>query len=280
MKFAFFGYDFSLPVLERLAAEGHEPLAVFSFECDNVFNFNEALQDFAQDRGLPFSLEKPRIDMMEALAARGCACFLSTGYPYKIPPLPPGAYGVNVHPSFLPKGRGLMPTPYIILDHPEAGGLSLHKLSAAIDGGDILAQEKLEISPQETVETYSARVALRMPEAVSRIMADLPRYWEEAKPQEEAQALYFPPPDEKLRMLDWTLPVERLARIGRAFGRFGCLCRFEESFWAVFHFDAWKEAHDHAPGTVVLRAKNSAVITAADGFVCLKDFQRVGQEKT
>ena len=40
MKFVYFGYDFMLGTVHRLLDDGHELAGIFSFPCDNVFNFN------------------------------------------------------------------------------------------------------------------------------------------------------------------------------------------------------------------------------------------------
>ena len=40
MKFVYFGYDMMLGCARRLIADGHQLAGIFTFPCDNVFNFN------------------------------------------------------------------------------------------------------------------------------------------------------------------------------------------------------------------------------------------------
>ena len=276
MKFVFFGYDFMMDSVERLAADGHELIGIFSFECDNIFNFNTRTQNYAVQNGIPISLEKPTAKDIAFFTANGAGCFLSAGYPYKIPPIDKAkACGINFHPSLLPKGRGIMPTPYIIMQAPEASGITVHKLTEKFDQGDILYQEELPLSLREDVETLSARIALRGPDILSMVLKDLPTFWKEATPQNEKEALHFPPPTEEMRVLDWSKTVSDIDKTGRAFGRYGSLARFDGLTWAVFDYSVWKQKHKLEPGTVALRPGRHVVIAAQDGFVYLKEFQEL-----
>lgn len=280
MKFVYFGYDFMLPSVKRLIADGHELLGLCTFQCDNVFNFNRETINLAQDMSLPIIAIRPGSVHIDKFLKDGAECFLSAGYPFKVPPIPDEkVYGLNFHPSLLPRGRGIMPSPHIIMDHPEASGMSVHKLTPVFDDGDILYQEALPVHERETVETLSARIAMRAPDILSMVMADLPRYWAEAKPQDKNQASYFSMPDDEMRFLEWRFPVRDLDKIGRAFGRYGSLAKFDDALWVVYAHDVWEEAHDHDPGTVVARSGREIVVAARDGFVCLKDFQKAPAHK-
>ncbi len=276
MKFVYFGYDFMIDSVQRLIADGHELVGIFSFECDNVFNFNVKTRALAQKLDIPITLEKPQAEDIVRFLENGAGCFLSGGYMYKIPPIDPEkAYGVNVHPSLLPKGRGIMPTPYIILNAPEAAGFTAHKLTMDMDGGDILRQVPLPLSERETVETYSARIAMAGPDFLSNLFEDLEYCWANAKPQDEESATYFPPPTDHMRLLDWNADVETIDRTARAFGRYGSLAHLENQLYVVYGCDVWEERHDHPPGSIIARLSRELVIAASNGYACLKDFHPV-----
>lgn len=275
MKFVYFGYDFMLDVVHRLMEDGHQPVAFFTFDCDNVFNFNQNTIALAEKLDIPAFTEAAQSAHIEEFTLKGAQVFIAAGYPYKIPPPDETrAYGLNIHPSYLPKGRGIMPVPYIITRHPEAAGFTIHKLSEKFDRGDIVHQEAFKLLPHENVETLSARIALRAPEALAEIIRDLPRFWSEAKAQNPDEALHFPPPDDAMRTLDWTQPVSKINGVARAFGRFGALAHMDSGLWVVYDLDVWPEEHSHRPGAVVYRQNKLALIAALDGYVCLKDFHK------
>ncbi|MFM7609578.1 MAG: formyltransferase family protein [Alphaproteobacteria bacterium] len=48
--------------------------------------------------------------------------------------------GVNIHPSLLPRHRGPIPTFWALQEAPGATGISIHRIAARIDAGEVLAQ--------------------------------------------------------------------------------------------------------------------------------------------
>lgn len=278
MKFVYFGYDFMLGAVHKLMADGHELIGVFSFDCDNFFNFNRETLKLAQELDIPFTTGKPQRIDIQVFIDQGAEVFLAAGYPHKIPPIDETqAYGLNLHPSLLPKGRGIMPTPTIIMHHPEVCGYTIHKLSDKFDDGDILYQKPIEITDNDDVETISARIAISAPEVLSKLFSNLKHYWDHAKPQKKSEASTFSMPDDSMRILDWGKPVKKLTKIGKAFGRFGCLAYLDGKIWAVYNFNCWAEKHNYEPGTIICVLSREIIVAAEDGFVCLKEFQELPQ---
>lgn len=57
----------------------------------------------------------------------------------------PKITSINIHPSYLPNYRGADPINMAIDDKAEWTGVTIHKVDAGVDTGDILFQEKLQI---------------------------------------------------------------------------------------------------------------------------------------
>jgi methionyl-tRNA formyltransferase len=277
MKFVYFGYDFMLPSVQRLIADGHQLVGIFSFEVDNIFNFNTGIQSLAQKYGVPFILSKPEDHHLKEFISQGCEVFFSAGYPYKIPPVDESAaLAVNIHPTYLPHARGLMPIPRIILQNAtNAAGFTAHKMTQKFDGGDILLQKKFPLLPQETVETYTAKIAMRAPDMVSELFAEIKTLWRNARAQNEKAASHYKPPTDQDRLLDWDKKAEELDRIARAFGRFGSIAQTEHGTFVAYDITCWKEPHAYKTGAIVATSSRDITLACRDGFVCLKEFYPV-----
>lgn len=65
---------------------------------------------------------------------------------------------LGIHPTLLPVGRGRAPIPWAIIKGLEQTGVSLFKLDAGVDTGEILAQEILPLADDETATTLYKRV--------------------------------------------------------------------------------------------------------------------------
>jgi methionyl-tRNA formyltransferase len=55
--------------------------------------------------------------------------------------------GVNIHPSLLPRHRGPIPAFWALQEGPGATGISIHRIAARIDTGDVLAQRAHALPP-------------------------------------------------------------------------------------------------------------------------------------
>lgn len=279
MKFAFIGYDYSIDVLLRLIQEGHEAIQIFSFPCDGMFYFNDHMKEFASENKIPFTEERITQSDISKLYDRGCEIVMVCGYPYKVPEVDESkAYGINLHPALLPRVRGMMPVPYIIMEEPQAAGVTLHKLTQEFDCGDILMQKPLICDENTDVETLGSKIGLVSPDMVAECFNNIEELWNKAQKQDDSKASHYSPPDDKTRSLDWNKGVDENLIKGRAFGRYGVLALIENNTGqkqklVAFQFSGWKEAHDYPCGELLKLAPREILISVKDGFICLKDFQ-------
>ena len=65
---------------------------------------------------------------------------------------------LNIHPSLLPKYKGLNTHARAIAAKDKFSGCSVHLVTAELDGGPILAQSKVTIDKSDTAETLSSKV--------------------------------------------------------------------------------------------------------------------------
>ncbi len=274
MKFVYCGYDFAIDTVLRLLDRGHHLIGILTFPCDNVFSFNTQALALAQQLDIPIIQDKPDQAIIDDFIDQGAELFLAMGYLYKIPPIDfSKAYGVNVHPSYLPQGRSVMPLPHILMHAPEAAGMTAHQLTQDFDAGDILIQEKIELSSEETVETLSCKMAMRMPDMIEKLISDLPNYWQKAQPQNESEVSNFPAPDDEMRRIDWKQSVDFILKQHRAFGGFGVLFELEGKPWVAYRLMGWQESHSFKPGAVRHMSTREIVIAAKNGFICISQAQ-------
>lgn len=65
---------------------------------------------------------------------------------------------LNIHPSLLPKYKGLHTHARALEAGDVEHGCSVHEVTAELDGGPILGQAKIAISAEDTPETLAARL--------------------------------------------------------------------------------------------------------------------------
>lgn len=85
---------------------------------------------------------------------------------------------INIHPSLLPKygGKGMygIHVQEAVLQANETeAGCTVHYVSADVDGGEIIAQSRIEILPEDTPHTLSQRVQVQEKKLLPRILGEL-----------------------------------------------------------------------------------------------------------
>lgn len=68
---------------------------------------------------------------------------------------------LNIHPSLLPKYRGLNTHARALEAGDDVAGCTVHEVTAELDGGPVLGQVQVPVKPGDTPETLAARVLLQ-----------------------------------------------------------------------------------------------------------------------
>jgi len=274
MKIAYCGYDFFHQCLRRLLADGHDIVKVFTFSCDNRYNFNQYIHEICRQQHLPVTQAVITTTDIEQLQLQGCELLITAGYRYKVPDLSSFTVrGINVHPTLLPVGRGVWPLPWVISTAQTRSGVSIHKLTPEYDAGDVLLQAPFALTADENLESLSCKTQMHATTALAAVMSDFERHWAQAQPQDHKEASLWPMPTRSDRTLQWQKSVAELDRICRAFGKFGAYAYFNDTWWCVYDVRVWQQPHKEAPGQVVHKSNTEMVLAAGDGFVCLRLFE-------
>ena len=80
---------------------------------------------------------------------------------------------VNIHPSLLPKYKGLHTHERALEARDSHGGCTVHLVTAELDGGPVLGQTPVAILPGDTAESLAARVLIAEHQLYSRCLAAL-----------------------------------------------------------------------------------------------------------
>jgi methionyl-tRNA formyltransferase len=124
---------------------------------------------------------------------------------------------VNVHASLLPKYRGAAPIQWAILRNETETGVTIMKMAAGMDTGDILSQSATPIDAEETADALYQRLAAM---GGSLLTATLPAYAAgeiTPRPQDHAAATYARKITKEDGRLDWSLSALELRNRIRAF---------------------------------------------------------------
>ena len=84
---------------------------------------------------------------------------------------------LNIHPSLLPKYKGLDTFARAIAADDSHAGASVHLVTPELDAGEVLAQARVAIAPGDTPATLAERVRLAEHQLFPRAVADYVSRW-------------------------------------------------------------------------------------------------------
>lgn len=116
--------------------------------------------------------------------------------------------GLNVHPSLLPDNRGPEPLFWTFRLGREQGGVTIHLLDEAMDRGDILVQQAIELPDGITYEELEAQSAELGGELLVRAVEQLLRGQAERWPQDERLSSTYPFPSNQGGREDFVIHPE------------------------------------------------------------------------
>jgi methionyl-tRNA formyltransferase len=123
---------------------------------------------------------------------------------------------INVHPSLLPKYRGLSPQHQAILHGDDESGVTVHFIDADVDTGEIIVQKKFPVSKED----YILDVQSKMLGIYKTIVVEAVNLLEDVgfKPikQDLTRVSYFGPLKKNDRRIDLTKSKQEVYRLIRA----------------------------------------------------------------
>jgi methionyl-tRNA formyltransferase len=114
--------------------------------------------------------------------------------------------GINVHASLLPKYRGAAPVAWAISHGETQTGVTIIRMSVALDAGDMLAQETIDIGPDETAGELESRLAGVGASLATRVVDQIATDTVRGIKQDKIQATKAPKLTKEHGLIDWSRP--------------------------------------------------------------------------
>jgi methionyl-tRNA formyltransferase len=124
--------------------------------------------------------------------------------------------GINVHASLLPKYRGAAPVAWAIYHGERQTGVSIIKMSIHLDAGDVLAQEAIDILPDETAGELEARLAPLGSRLAVQVSGQIAAGTAQGVKQDQSLVTKAPKLKKEHGLIDWSRTAEQVCNQVRA----------------------------------------------------------------
>ncbi|MFP4012585.1 MAG: methionyl-tRNA formyltransferase [Chitinispirillaceae bacterium] len=229
MKIVFMGSaEFGIPALEQIM-KNHTVAAVVSTPAKpkgrGLKLFDSPVTEFARQHKLqpvltPEKLKDP--SFIEQLKSLEADLFVVVAYrilPKEVFSIP--ALGtVNIHASLLPRFRGAAPIQRAIEAGEKETGITVFRIDEGIDTGEVLAQKRIPIDPQETTPSLYEKLSRMGAELIEDTLQKLERGNIQPLEQNVLQATKAPKLRREEAHIDWNLDARCIFNKIRAFKPF------------------------------------------------------------
>lgn len=187
---------------------------------------------------------------------------------------------LNVHASLLPRYRGAAPIQWAILDDQPTTGVTIMKMDAGLDTGDILTQQQIPIDSSDNAQTLHDKLARIGAEL---LICTIPEYVAgriSPSTQPETGVTYARKITKEDGRLDWSLPARAVWNRVRAFtpwpGAFTFLPKETKQPLIKIWEAQVAQAGSGRPGEILKADRTGIVVACGEGTLGILNLQREG----
>ncbi len=212
--------NFACPTLEKLVSDkDFEIVAVYTKEPQIAGRgqkfTNSPIHDLALKYNLkvltPKTLKTP--DIQEEFVSFKADIAVVVAYGLLLPGqiLNGTRFGcVNIHPSLLPRWRGAAPIQRTIMSGDKESGITIIKMDKGLDSGDIICQEKITLSNQETSKSLSEKFSVMGADILVKTLNDIKNGNYSLTSQDHSLTTYAKKIEKEECKIDWNLSSKEI----------------------------------------------------------------------
>lgn len=186
---------------------------------------------------------------------------------------------LNVHTSLLPKYRGAAPIQWAILNGDAETGVTIMKMDAGLDTGEILTQHKTPITDKDTAQTLHDRLAEMGADLLVKTIPDYVAGKIVPQPQPGESASYARKIKKEDGQIDWAQSARWIWNRVRGLVPWPGAFTFQQKDGQRLLLKIWQAepiAAAGAPGQILQADKSGILVGCGEGGLRILQLQREG----
>lgn len=306
MKIVFMGTpDFAVPALKALAESAKHEVSLVVTQPDRPRGRSgkpapSDVKFCAEQYGIPvFQPEKVREEAsVERLRRENADIFVVAAFGQLLPKtiLEMPRFGcINIHGSLLPAYRGAAPVQWAVLDGQKEAGDTIMQMNEGLDTGDILMQESIPLSADETAGSLYDKLSSMGGPLLLKALDAIEEGNVTPVPQGDSGTHYAKMLRKEMGNIDWTKSAEEIGRLVRGLNPWPSAY----THWNGKMLKIWMaepvtqeelsalgcdekngmDLKEAQPGTVMIVTKDTLMVQTGDGLLALTELQMEGKKR-
>lgn len=192
-------------------------------------------------------------------------------------------YGcINLHASLLPEYRGSSPIHRAIIDGKKVTGNTTMYMDEGWDDGDIIYQQQVEISEEETVGELHDELAERGAELLLKTLKDVKAGEAPRIPQDDSEATFAYKIDKSLGEIDWNKSAQDIHNLIRGVNPWpGAYTELNDERIKIWKSSLTQQDNsDYQSGTIIKADQDAGILVqTGDGILAIEKLQLPGAKR-
>ena len=177
---------------------------------------------------------------------------------------------INVHASLLPRWRGAAPIERALLAGDPISGVTIMKMDAGLDTGDMLYKQQVEIDSEDNRVSLTDKICEAGKLALLHTLSHFPELSSQAQRQDDSLSTYADKLEKSESLLQWQESAEKLHRIVRAgLGRAPAFSFINGARLQLLEASVELVESKKTPGTILEISKRGMLIACGDASLLI-----------
>ena len=191
-------------------------------------------------------------------------------------------YGcLNVHASLLPAYRGAAPIQWAVLNGDEESGVTIMRMDAGLDTGDVIAKKVVKLAADETSGSLFDRLSA---EGAKLLVETLPSVFDGTavyeKQPEESTTPYAGMIQKKMGEINWNDSAEKIERLVRGMNPWpSAYTKLDGKTLKIWKAHVEKPEMTRDVGKIVRMDKKGMYVQTGQGILCVDELQIEGKKR-
>lgn len=186
----------------------------------------------------------------------------------------------NIHASLLPKYRGAAPIQWVIIDGEKETGVTIMRMDAGLDTGDMVSKVVVPIADNETGESLHDKLS----EAGSKLIVDtlvsIENQTATFEKQDDSKSCYAKMLHKSMGLIDWNQSAVQIERLVRGLNSWpSAYTYFKGKTCKVWEAKAVESEENNGIGTVERIEKDCIYVTTGEGALAIYALQLEGKKR-
>ncbi|MEW9501355.1 methionyl-tRNA formyltransferase [Jeotgalibacillus marinus] len=188
---------------------------------------------------------------------------------------------INVHASLLPELRGGAPIHHAIIQGKPETGISIMYMAEKLDAGDVISQQKVEITDVDNVGTLHDKLSETGAKLLSETLPSLINQTVKRIPQDHSRATFAWNIKREEELIDWSLPGKAIYNQIRGLYPWPvAYTTYRDKTMKILKAEKVEVKHKKEPGVILDKSDRGPIVATGDSTALLiVELQPFGKKK-